>query len=63
MLKYFFVYKGQTRPLFVYFRSFHATKLTINDKSVDGMLGIQTQGSRMVRFTEILVSDLKSRSI
>ena len=39
----FFKKMGQTRPLFVSFRSFHLTNisqiLTINDKSVDGVLG------------------------
>ena len=40
------------RPLFVYFRFVsrdkYSTKLTINDKRIDGVLGTQTQGSRMV---------------
>ena len=40
--------KGPTRPLFVYCLSFHMTNLTINDKSVDDVLGIRTQGSRIV---------------
>ena len=41
---------GQTRPLFNYFRSFHkySTNLTINYKSIDGVLGTWTRGSRMV---------------
>ena len=38
----------QTLPLFVYFHSFLMTNLTINDKSVDGVLGNRTQGGRMV---------------
>ena len=43
---------GETRrPLFVYFSFFshdnYITNLTINDKSVDGVLGTQTQGGRM----------------
>ena len=42
---------GQSRPLFVYFRSF-LIPITISiiqiEKSVDGVLGIQTQGRRMV---------------
>ena len=42
----------QTRPLFVHFSSFshdkYSTNLTINDKSVDGMLGTRTRGGRMV---------------
>ena len=36
---------GQTRPLFVYFRSFHMT-FTINDKSVDGVFGTRTRVGR-----------------
>ena len=43
---------GKTRPLFVYFCSFPMTSIaqigTINDKSVDGVLGTRTRGSRMV---------------
>ena len=43
---------GQTRPLFGLFRSFshykYSTNLTINDKSIDGVLGTRTRGSRMV---------------
>ena len=44
-----YVFKmGQTRPLLVYFRSFHMTNIVqINDKSY-GVLGTQTQGGRMV---------------
>ena len=44
---------GQTRPLFVYFRTFHnektnaySTNLTVNDKSIDGALGTRTRGGR-----------------
>ena len=42
---------GQIRPLFVYFRSFHNAnieQIDCNDKSVDGVLGTQTRGGRMV---------------
>ena len=39
---------GQTRPLFLSFRSFHMANIAQNDKSVDAMLGTQTQGDRMV---------------
>ena len=40
---------GQSRPLFVYFRSFLITISIIQiEKSVDGVLGIQTLGRRMV---------------
>ena len=40
----------QTRLHFVYFRSFRdaKTNLTINLKSVDGVLGIRNRGTRMV---------------
>ena len=39
---------GQSRPLFVYFRYFLDTISIIQiEKSVDGVLGIQTQGRRM----------------
>ena len=44
---------GPNQASFVYFRSFHnartkySTNLTINDKSIDGVLGSQTQGGRM----------------
>ena len=37
----------QSRPLFVYFRHFLITILII-EKSIDGVLGIRTQGRRMV---------------
>ena len=40
---------GQSRPLFVYFRDFLNTISIIQiEKSVDGVLGIQTWGRRMV---------------
>ena len=45
---------GQTRPLLVYFVLFshhldkYSTNLTIDDKSIDGLLGTQTRGGRMV---------------
>ena len=40
---------GQSRPLFVYFRYFLDTISIIQiEKSVDGVLGIQTRGRRMV---------------
>ena len=40
---------GQSRPLFVYFRPFLITISIIQiEKSVDGVLGIRTQGRRMV---------------
>ena len=40
---------GQSRPLFVYFRYFLDTISIIQiEKSVDGVLGIQTWGCRMV---------------
>ena len=40
---------GQSRPLFVYFRYFLITISIIQiEKSIDGVLGIQTQGHRMV---------------
>ena len=40
---------GQTRPLLVYFRSFHnaSTNFIIDDKSIDGILGSQTRGGMM----------------
>ena len=38
---------GQSRPLFVYFRSFLTISIQI-EKSIDGVLGIRTQGCRMV---------------
>ena len=48
---------GQTRPIFGLFSyDKYSTNLTINDKSVDGVLGTQTRGGRMVgadEFTEL----------
>ena len=44
----FFKKMGQSRPLFVYFRSFRVTISIQIEKSIDGVLGIQTQGRRMV---------------
>ena len=40
---------GQNRPLIVYFCPFHngKTDLTINDKSVVGVLGTRTRSGRM----------------
>ena len=39
---------GQSRPLFVYFRSFLITISIIQiEKSIDGVLGIRTRGRRM----------------
>ena len=50
---YFFLKKaGQSRPLFVYFRSFLVTIPIQIEKSVDGVLGIQTWGRRMERTDE-----------
>ena len=44
-----FFKKGQSRALFVYFRSFLATIPIIQiEKNIDGVLGIQTWGQRMV---------------
>ena len=39
---------GKSRPLFVYFCSFLITISIQIEKSVDGVLGIQTRGRRMV---------------
>ena len=43
---------GQTWPLFVYFlflsHDKYSTNLTLNDKSIDNMLGTRTQGGSMV---------------
>ena len=44
---------GQFRPLFVYFRYFLDT-ISIIEKSVDGVLGIRTQGRRMVGADETM---------
>ena len=48
LLKIFFKKMGQSRPLFVYFRSFLITISIQIEKSVDGVLGIRTQSRRMV---------------
>ena len=49
LLQYPFVKKmGQSRPLFVYFRSFLVTISIQIEKSIDGVLGIRTRGRRMV---------------
>ena len=39
---------GQSRPLFVYFRSFLVTISIQIEKSIDGVLGIRTRGLRVV---------------
>ena len=39
---------GQSRPLFVYFCPFHITIQLQIEESIDGVLGIQTRGRRMV---------------
>ena len=39
---------GQSRPLFVYFRSFLVTISIQIEKSIDGVLGIRTRDRRMV---------------
>ena len=45
---------GQSRPLFVYFCPFLITISIIQiEKSIDGVLGIRTQGRRMVGADEI----------
>ena len=45
----FFIKMDQSRPLFVYFRYFLNTISIIQiEKSIDGVLGIQTQCRRMV---------------
>ena len=43
-----FLKMGQSRPLFVYFRSFLIIILTQIEKSIDGVLEIRTRGRRMV---------------
>ena len=44
-----FLKMGQSRPLYVYFRHFLITISIIQiEKSVDGVLGIQTRGCRML---------------
>ena len=45
--------KGKTRSIFVYFRPFdngykYGSTLTIKEKIIDGVLGIQIQGGMMV---------------
>ena len=46
---------GQSRPLFVYFRFFLDTISIIQiKKSIDGVLGIQTRGHRMVGADETM---------
>ena len=44
---------GRIQPLFVYFRYFLDT-ISIIEKSVDGVLGIRTQGRRMVGADETM---------
>ena len=39
---------GQSRPLFIYFRIFLVTISIQFEKSIDGVLGIRTQGRRML---------------
>ena len=39
---------GQTLPLFVYFRSFRIPYLTLNDISINGVIGIRTWDGMMV---------------
>ena len=51
LLDVFFKKMGQTRPLFVYFNSFHIANIAphiINDKSIDDLLWTQTRGGKMV---------------
>ena len=43
---------GQSRPLFVYFHSILVTISIQIEKSIDGVLGIQTRGCRMVGVDE-----------
>ena len=45
---YYFLKMGQSRPLFVYFCPFPITISIQIEKSVDGVLGIQTWGRSMV---------------
>ena len=52
---FLFLKMGQSRPLFVYFRSFLITISIIQiEKSIDGVLGIQTRGCRMVGADETM---------
>ena len=52
IIRHIFLKKWAKPGLFLFiFRSFHTTNIaqkTIDDKSVDGVLGTQTQGGRMV---------------
>ena len=61
---------GQTRVLFVYFRTFHnlmtniKQNLTLNGKSMDGMLGIRTRDRWMLgadESTDLLQPHLVTR--
>ena len=45
---------GQSRPLFVYFCSFLITISIQIEKSIDGVLGIQTRGGRIVGTDETM---------
>ena len=45
---------GQSRPVFVYFRSFLVTISIQIEKSIDGVLGIQARGRRMVDADETM---------
>ena len=45
---------GQSRPLFVYFRSPPVSISIQIEKSIDGVLGIRTQGCRMVGADETM---------
>ena len=45
---------GLSRPLIVLFSSFFRHKSNINRKSLNAMLGIQTQGGRMVGAVEYI---------
>ena len=47
-MMHFLLKMGQSRPLFVYFRSFLNTISIQIEKSVDGVLRIRTRGRRMV---------------
>ena len=53
---------GQFRPLFVYFRYFLDT-ISIIEKSVDGVLGIQTRGRRMVGADETTERPLPKKKV
>ena len=45
----YFLKKGQSRPLFVYFRPFLITiSIILIEKGIDGVHGIRTRGRRMV---------------